>query len=626
MILTIQNGKPALVGKDGQVVLHSMYTGTRYWGTMYNLLKDYRDRNWTVRESEPFDTDKDFSVLGESIRYYIAECENSTLYAALGERDALIRTETRNTDGQKDPVHIITLGGMYARRIERVLCNGFGRYNGVRLFDMNSPSNVRIFAENDYCESAVHLPAVDRAGQAVNFGFVSFERHFGGVFACEGGTVEWQQHNDQKKLEADEVFSSDWMMLSFYDDMVEELPNYGRAIHDFNRKADVHTEVPSGFSSWYYYMGAINERMVFENLAKCDEIRDQVPLKVFQIDAGWEKGKYETNTERFPKGMKYYADLIREHGMTPGIWLAPFDFHKESPIVKDHPDWFVRNTEGQPVTARDCYMLDVFHPGAEQYVRDLYHRLTYDWGYRYLKIDIVSDFLTVGTYHDPSADSLQNLRKYFRLVRESVHPDTYILACTCPLLEVAEYVDGMRVAVDIFERWESLLKEFNRIFKRYYLNGTVYISDPDCLMIRKAENEDDDCRRFCSRNDDEIHTFLVAMYAAGGAMLISDKLPLMNDKQIEMYSRLFPVGGRVGKPLDLMESFVPGILDLGTEDGVRRVALINWGERERTFRVDLDGAYTAIEHFTDEQLGKHEGTYEVTLAPHCSQLVVFEKQ
>lgn len=208
-----------------------------------------------------------------------------------------------------------------------------------------------------------------------------------------------------------------------------------------------------------------------------------------RIDAGWANGNHHGDViaERFPHGMKYCADLIREHGMIPGIWLKPFDFDKDGDVVKEHPDWFVKTQSGDFATFHNNCMMDVTHPGAKQYVRDLYHKITYDWGYRYLKIDIVSEFMTAGVYHDPDAGALQNVREYFRLVRESVHPDTYILGCTCPMFEVAEFVDGMRVAVDIFERWESLIKEFNLIFKRYYMNRELFVSDADCLMIRKKE-------------------------------------------------------------------------------------------------------------------------------------------
>ncbi len=627
MILTIQNEKPAIVREDGSAVFHSLYTGSRYWGDMYNVLKDYPGQSWTVQECQPFPDEKDFSVLGKEVRYFVAECDNSRLYAALSATNALLRTETRNTGGDKDPEAVIALGGMYAGRLDRAMHNGFTSYNGVLLFDMNSRTAVQRFTENDFCESAVHMPILDCDGRAMNFGFVSFERYFSSVFACENGVIELRHLLEGRKLRAGQTLRSDWMLLSLYGDMTAELPSYTRFIHDFNRFVDRHTGAPSGYCSWYYYMDNIDERMVYENLETIDEIRDRVHLKVFQIDAGWAEGNHNgpANAQRFPRGMKFYADQIRSHGLIPGIWLSPFNFKRDGTIAKAHPQWFVKNMDGGLAVHGDCVMLDVTHPGAKEYVRQLYHKITYEWGYRYLKIDIVSDYMTAGVYHDPDAGALQNVREYFRLAREACHPDTYILACTSPIFEVAEFVDGMRVSVDIFERWESLIKEFNLTLKRYYMNGNLFVSDPDCLMIRKKENEDGDCRRYCSRTDEEIRTFLTAIYAAGGALFLSDKLPLMEEAQIDQYARLFPVGGRAGRPRDLMDSFIPGVLDLGYEGDVYTVAFINWGERQRTFRIDLDGPHIAVEHWTDEELGRFEGSYQVTLAPHASTLVHFQR-
>lgn len=627
MQLTIENGRPALVDEGGNVIFHSIYTGCRYRGTMYNVLTDYTEQRWTVRETPPFDSGKDFSVLGKKVRYFVAECENSTLWAALGATDALFRTETRNSGHDKDPVDVITLGGMYVNRIERVMTNSFTQQNGLKLYDMLSETKVNIFLENDFADSAVHMPAVDKKGQAIHLGFVSFERYFSSVFAREDGTAEYRHFLDGRKLSAGGTLRSDWMLFSLYDDLIADLPNYTHLIHDFNRFVDRHTEAPTGFSSWYYYMSNINERMIYENLAKCDEIRDHVPLKVFQIDDGWSFGNHNgpENKTRFPKGMKFYADLIREHGYVAGLWLSPFNFPKDSALVQEHPDWFVRTTDGRFAEVCGNYMLDVTHPGAKEYVRALYHMVTYEWGFRYLKIDIVSNYMTAGVYHDPEAGALQNVREYFRLVREAAHPATYILGCTCPIFEVAEFVDGMRIAGDIFERWESLIQVFHAVFKRYFMNRQLFISDPDCLMVRKTENEDEDCRRYCSRTDDEIHTFLVAIYAAGGALFLSDKLPLMDAQQIDMIARLFPLKDRAGVPLDLLASYIPGVIDCGNDGETRKVALINWGDRERIFRIPIVDTCEATEFFTDEKLGTYSDEYEVTLAPHCSQLVCFRR-
>lgn len=626
MKLILKNGKPAFVQENGEIIFHSMYTGNRFLGNMHNILKDYSQQKWTVRETGPFECSKNISALVGNIRYFRAECENSTIIAALSDKTALFRTETVNADSIKNSTDVIALGGSYVNRLEKVMFNTMSEHNGLRLYDMCSSTRVRSLLENDFAESAVHMPAIDRTGQALQFGFVSFERYFSSIYANEDGTVEYRLMPDSPAIMPGQTLVSDWMVLTLSDDSISGITEFARFIHDFNAFTDRHIQTPEGFCSWYYYMGNINERMVYENLAKCDNIRDRVPLKIFQIDDGWFTGSqvWEANESRFPKGMKFYADLIREHGYTPGIWLTPFNFWKDTDTVKNHPDWFVHTKSGEFAEKDGCCMLDATHPEVQEHIRKLYRKLTFDWGFRYLKIDIVSVYMTVGIYHDPNASALQNLREYFRLIRESVHPDTYIIGCTCPMFEVAEFVDGMRVSGDIFERWESLIEVFNVIFKRFFMNRTLYISDPDCLMLRKAENEDDDCRRYCTRTDEEIHTFQVAMYAAGGALFISDKLTLMNDRQIDMYSKMFPVGERVGTPKDLWNSYIPGTIECGTADGVRRVALINWSERPRSFCVGLSGACSAVEHFTEEDLGIHSGEYRVTLNPHCSQLVCFK--
>ncbi len=626
MKIEIRNSRPAIVTDRGQTVLDGIYAGTKYWGNMWNVLKDYKNKEWSLEQCAPFtDGGKNFSVLGNA-EYYIARCDNAVLYTVLSESEALIRTEvTNNSDIEKDPFDVVAFGGVFGERLESAVFNGTTDINGVRSVDMSSEAGVRIFADGETLVSPVNMTVKTRYGKDIHIGFVSFEHYFGGTYACEDGHMEARLYIDGRKIAPGKTVCSDWVRISVSGDgAAKAMTDYAEFVRDFLGIKNRFDHAPVGFSTWYYYMSNIDERTIYENVETCEKIRSRVPLEVFQIDAGW--GSYyesEGNIERFPRGMKYYADYIREHGMMPGIWVSPFNFPKDGELCKNHPEYFVRDTEGNIKIVRDSAVLDATHPGAREFIRDAYKRITEEWGYRYLKIDIVSDFLTSGVYYEEGAGPLQSLRAYFRTVRESCPDDTFILACTCPLFEIAEYVDGVRIAVDIFERWESLTKEFHRIFPRFYTNGILYWNDPDCLMIRKSENEDDDCRRYCSRTDLEIRTYETAMYAAGGALLISDKLPLMNERQINDYSLYFPHRDSAAVPLDIERAYLPSVLDCGTQDGVRTVAFINWGESERSLNVTLDGEYTAREHWDGLDLGSHKGSYTVTLAPHESQLVHF---
>ena len=199
MIVEIRNDRPAIVREDGSAVLTAIYTGSRYWGSTYNVLKSYGEQRWSVRESDSFSEKNDFSVLGERVRYFIAECADSRLYAALTNRQALLRTEYRNSGAAKTPDTVISLGGIYENRLERAMYHGVSCDVGV--MDMNSKTDIMRFVENGFCESAVHMPIVDCSGQALNLGFVTFDRYYGRVFAREDGSVEFRHIVEKGRLE-----------------------------------------------------------------------------------------------------------------------------------------------------------------------------------------------------------------------------------------------------------------------------------------------------------------------------------------------------------------------------------------------------------------------------------------
>jgi alpha-galactosidase len=60
-------------------------------------------------------------------------------------------------------------------------------------------------------------------------------------------------------------------------------------------------------------------------------------------------GDWLTLKPEFPGGMGYLADEIHEKGYKAGIWLAPFAAQFKAQLVKDHPDWFVKDKKGKMV-------------------------------------------------------------------------------------------------------------------------------------------------------------------------------------------------------------------------------------------------------------------------------------
>ena len=377
-------------------------------------------------------------------------------------------------------------------------------------------------------------------------------------------------------------------------------------------------DMPAGHCSWYYYLNTVSEKTVIENMTALAADREKLPIRYIQIDDGWfrEPGDWEPN-DKFPRGMKAIADDIRAQGYLPGIWLLPFTAARTSQLFKDHPDWFVKNWKDDEIYGTPS--LDFSVPAVREHTRKLFHKLSHEWGFRYIKLDGVICNLAPGRHSDPHWTALMNLREGYRVLRSAVTEDTFILGCTSPLVPSAGLVDGMRVSCDIFERWQSVKDVFMSVFKRYYYHKRFFINDADCLIIRTAENEDRECRRLCVRIAVEIQTYVTAMAASGGILMLSDKMPLLSRDQIDMLSKLFPLNTEVAIPLDLMESNVPGVLDLGKRGHTRIVALINWTDVTRDLQVGINRGHV-FEFWTQRYLGLCDHRIRHTLGPRASAL------
>ena len=86
-----------------------------------------------------------------------------------------------------------------------------------------------------------------------------------------------------------------------------------------------------GYSSWYNHYQDISEDKIRYDLSGCDKVFQAGDL--FQIDDGWEPfvGDWlETNSVKFPNGLKALVDQIHAKGYKAGLWLAPFVAEEKS--------------------------------------------------------------------------------------------------------------------------------------------------------------------------------------------------------------------------------------------------------------------------------------------------------
>lgn len=207
--------------------------------------------------------------------------------------------------------------------------------------------------------------------------------------------------------------------------------------------------------SWYSFYGNISEPA----LHKVIDDLDGMAFDVFQVDDGWQRhiGDWQANDD-FPSGMPALAARIRDAGLRPGLWLAPLLVHEQSEVLRDHPDWLLRDATGTPVPAGwnwdgRVHALDVTHPDALAHVIDVLCTAV-DWGFDYLKLDFIYAGALPGVRHT-DVERHVAYRSAMQAVRAAVGDDVLLLACGAPVIPSIGVFDAIRVGPDVAEVWEN---------------------------------------------------------------------------------------------------------------------------------------------------------------------------
>ncbi|MBU0510749.1 MAG: alpha-galactosidase, partial [Chloroflexi bacterium] len=373
----------------------------------------------------------------------------------------------------------------------------------------------------------------------------------------------------------------------------------------------------AGWCSWYHFFQDITADKMRANLQAAAEMRPAIPLQLFQIDDGFEAqiGDWFDFAPGFPDGVAPLAGEIRAAGFTPGLWLAPFIVHPKSKLARQHPDWLLRNRWRLPVNAGFVWnafdrALDLTHPPALDYAREVVRTAAHEWGYSYLKLDFLYAAALPGRYRDRTKTRAQVLRTGLEALREAAGPDTTLLGCGCPMGSAIGLVDVMRIGADVAPDWmpafhghkgsfrdepamPAVRNAIQNILTRAPFHRRWWINDPDCLLLRP----DSDLTL------DEVRSLATAIALTGGPVLLSDDLPKLPPDRLRIAGQLLPLIGESPRVLDWFDSATPRLLRLDLENvtGVwHLLAIFNWDDKPagarlplEKFDLDPDGDYFA---------------------------------
>ncbi len=379
---------------------------------------------------------------------------------------------------------------------------------------------------------------------------------------------------------------------------------------------------PTGYCTWYSrpYGGAADEEHLAELASFSATNLARFGFSVVQIDDGWQSGfkrsspsspkkDFRTHNPRgpYPAGMKSTADRVKSLGLVPGLWFMPFAGTLGDPFFDAHLDWFAKTPVGQPYdTPWGGACLDMTHPGARGYVRDLVSRICRDWGYHYIKIDGLwtgtatkqlyvnsgykPDDLGEAVLSDSTMTPVESFRSGLKLVREAAGENVFILGCNAPQ-NMRSYggafglVDAMRVGPDNSAEWKSLLRGPTFGTRHYFLHRRIWYNDPDPVYVRES----------MPVNQAQLICSWVAL--SGQLNLSSEWIPGLPPDRLDILKRTMPSHQAVARPVDLFENDLPEIWTV-TAPGRTVVGLFNWDDAERQFNIPLEqlGLNTKVEY------------------------------
>lgn len=293
----------------------------------------------------------------------------------------------------------------------------------------------------------------------------------------------------------------------------------------------------SGYTTWYNYYGGVTEDIVFNDLKSLSALEKKV--NIFQIDDGYQAaiGDWlETDTKKFPGGMKVIADEIHKNDMLAGLWLAPFAAVKSSKLFQEHRDWFIKDENGEPYICGPnwgvFYGLDLYNEEAREYIRHFFDVILNEWGYDMVKLDFLYAACVRPMYNKTRGEIMCDAMDFIR----ECCGDKLILGCGVPLMPAFGKVDFCRIGSDVALDWRvnnwthredvSTPYTLNDTIFRRHLDGRAFQNDPDVYLLRDNNiNLSFDQRRLISK----INSLF------GSLLFISDDVSKYNEAQMNTF-------------------------------------------------------------------------------------------
>ena len=380
------------------------------------------------------------------------------------------------------------------------------------------------------------------------------------------------------------------------------------------------------YCSWYEFEKEFSREKLDNLLAGLESMQQKPPLQAIQIDDGYcYYGDWLETNDKWPLGLKSAFDGIQNAGYKAGIWVAPFMVSSRSNIYKNHPDWLLRDKNGNLIIewekkdGEQVLVLDSSHPDAFEYTRSVFRTLR-EWGAAYFKTDFMDWGLRDSKKvkrHTPGKTSVQYFHDVVKMIRKEISPESYWLGCISPFQQMIGFADAVRVSNDIWS-WESALNMFRETMADQPMNNVLWQSDPDVIYLRDYDTPFSETER---------RTIALWNGILGGTLTTSDRFPTLNEKVLDLWQFLIPRERHTAElPFWSHDTDHPVAVRRFPELGTWAVLFVNTTDvlYEQDYKIkDLTGHQTVYCFEWDmegSKSGAQLGALSVKLDPHACRL------
>ena len=262
-------------------------------------------------------------------------------------------------------------------------------------------------------------------------------------------------------------------------------------------------------------------------------------------------GDWPNKTKTVPRGFDRLARLIDEAGLTPGIWYAPYWAEADSHVLREHPDWFARDKDGQiwfetggQPKSRDTTKFAVFDTTRPEVI-DYFEQTARRWrerGFRYVSTDFLQWAFEPDRYFDQTKTKAEILHAGMSAIRCGLGPDVFYRPINNPLGVAMGIANDTRISGDSHGNNPTA---YFRTAEVWFYNRRVWLNDPSAIV----------CARYGKLHDITWNRMWMSWMALAGTVLtygeVIEELP---EPYVRMYQRIFPNLPVAGRPLDIWEN------------------------------------------------------------------------